>query len=163
MITLICKRIPITVNKEMHKNEQSHEMTQFRTESPPCLHCTNRYWSTAHPMDRSSNCLCIGCTTSTNLDRIRVSCNGSRSPQHATEQSRTHVYIYNTYGTYTLQTRAHRQAYAHTNTYSYTLHIHIRIHTQPKLTCTYTHACINTITQIKRHTHKILNAHSKHT
>jgi len=30
MITLICKRIPITVNKEMHKNEHSHEMMQFR-------------------------------------------------------------------------------------------------------------------------------------
>ena len=29
MITLICKRIPTTVNKEMHKNEHSHEMTRF--------------------------------------------------------------------------------------------------------------------------------------
>ena len=30
MITLICKCIPIMVNKEMHKNEHSHEMTRFR-------------------------------------------------------------------------------------------------------------------------------------
>jgi len=29
IITLICKRIPIMVNKEIHKNKHSHEMTRF--------------------------------------------------------------------------------------------------------------------------------------
>ena len=30
IISVTCKRIPTTVNKEVHKNEHSHEMTQFR-------------------------------------------------------------------------------------------------------------------------------------
>ena len=74
MISVTCKRIPTTVNKEMHKNEHSHEMTRFR----------NRIavWSSLHEpvliygssMERSSNRLCIGSTMSTNSDRVRVFC-----------------------------------------------------------------------------------------
>ena len=32
MIRVTCKRIPTTVNKKIHKNEHSHEMTQFQNQ-----------------------------------------------------------------------------------------------------------------------------------
>ena len=40
MISVTCKCIPATVNKEMYKNEHSHEMTQFRNRIAiwPSLH-----------------------------------------------------------------------------------------------------------------------------
>jgi len=75
MITLICKRISKTVNKEMHKNNTHMKWRGFGTESPSSFHCMNRYWSTDHPMEQSSNRHCIGSTTSTNPNRVRVSYN----------------------------------------------------------------------------------------
>ena len=87
----------------------------FETESSSGLHCTNWYWSADHPMDRSSNCLCIGSTTSTNFDRVRVSCNGPDLTKWAwiTEaRNCTHItysYILEHYHT---RTQAYTQAYA---------------------------------------------------
>ena len=104
MITLICKRIPTTVNRKNETKANTHmKWRSFGSESPSGLHCTNRYWSTDHPMNRSSNCLCIGSRTSTNLDRVRVSFNGQdltkRVPKYcSTQPTHTckHKYMLNT-------------------------------------------------------------------
>ena len=108
----------------------------FGTESPSGLHCMNWYWSTDHPMDRSSNRLCIGFTTSTNPDRVRVSCswvrispNGSESLKHATVHiSHTHTYL--NIITHVLKHTLKHTQYVHVlihvcnNMYTYNTYIH---------------------------------------
>ena len=93
MITLICKCIPTMVNKEMHKHEHSHEMTRFR----------NRIvvWSSLHELVRISGLFyrsvfetpVYRSTTSTNPDRIRVSCYRVRISRAGTgATTKTHTY-----------------------------------------------------------------------
>jgi len=81
-------------------------------------------------MDRSSNRLCIGSTTSTNSNRVRVSCNGSGShrtgPKHCSTQP-THTYKHK-YMLNTL-TRAYRYIHVYPHAYTYmSIHIHILMH-----------------------------------
>ena len=79
MISVTCKRIPTMVNKEIHKNGHSHEMTRFRNRIGvwSSLHEPVLIYGSSH--GSSSNRPCIGSTMSTNPDRVWVSCNGSGS------------------------------------------------------------------------------------
>ena len=133
MISVTCKRIPTTVNKEIHKNTQM-KWRGFGAESPSGLHCTNQYWSMDHLMDRSSNHHCIGSTTITIPDRVRVSCNGSGS--YRTNPKRC--------GTWPTHTYKHK----------YTINTH---------TCTRTHTCTPTYTYIYKHTHTYIHTICIHT
>jgi len=98
----------------------------FETKSPSGLHCTNQYESSDHPMGQFSNRHRIRSITSTNPDRVRVSCYrfGSheqvwnaiiRNQTH--EFTRTQVYI-RTHATY---------IYGYTPTYNY-IHTYTSIH-----------------------------------
>ena len=125
----------------------------FGSESPSGLHCTNRYWSTDHPMDQSSNRQCIGFITSTNSDRIRVSPNGSETLWHATIHTRWYT---NTY------VHIHVHIYVYTNTHNTHMHVHGKTHaytltptSHNKHKLTHTHNTTHTLT----HTHASNSQH----
>ena len=67
----------------------------FGTESPSGLHCTNRYWSSNRPMDRSSNRLCIGSIMNLKSGLPLVGLNHTSEsviPQHAIIHTCMHVH-----------------------------------------------------------------------
>ena len=95
MISVTCKRIPTMVNKEMHKNEHSHEMTRFlnRIVVWSSLHELVLVYGSSHssvfesPMYRVHN--------EHESDRVRVSCSWVRiartGPKHCNTQPTTYI------------------------------------------------------------------------
>jgi len=164
MIRVTCKCIPTTVNKEIHKNKHSHEMTQFR----------NRIvvWSSLHESVRifgSSH----GSVFESPLYRVHNRHN-SESPVTkfgSHELVRNAVTRYQTHreegeSTQTHDTLTHvpnTRAYTYTCTPTYILYRSIHIYTQ--YTHTYTNIYIPThthTTSARPSTHYHIYIHALH-
>ena len=130
MIRVTCKRIPITINKEIHKNKQSHEMTQFwnRIAVWSSLHEPILIYGSSHglvfksPVYRIHN----GHYSESSLDllqRVRISPNESETQQHAAEHTERKG------NQHTLIIHSHMYPYKHaTRAYTH-IRTHIRVYT----------------------------------
>ena len=135
MISVTCKCIPTTVNKELHKNEHSHEMTRF--------------WNRNH-------CLVFTAWTGTDLRIIpwiglRIAC--VSDPQRARIRiesgSPATVWISpNKFETLYMQPK-------HTKKYKYTLNTHP---STPTHTCTPTYIHIHTYIRVYTYIHSSTHA-----
>jgi len=138
----------------------------FGFESPSGLHWMNWYEPLNHPMDQFLNCQSIGFTTSTNPDRVWVSCYrfrshewvgnvATRNPTHELTRTYTRIHTHHIY----TRTHACTQAYVHTYTYSYTLiYIYIYISYIYVYIYSYTNTLIHTYTQTHAPTSKHMHA-----
>ena len=131
------------VNKKIEKNIHSHEMTQFWIESPSGLDRTNWYESLDQLMGRSSNRQRIGSITSTNPNRVQVSC-------YWAWISRV--------GLYHCNTQSHARINTHTHGYTCTsphagIHKHYMfIHSDTYIQI-HTFIYIRTLSSARAHTH----------
>jgi len=122
MITLICKRIPTTVNKKMHKNEHSHEMTRFRNQIA--------IWSSLHKpilIYRSSH----GSVFESPLYRV-----------HNEHESGLGPGLLQRSGSHRTNPKHCSTQPTHTYKHKYTINTH---------TCSRTHTCIPTYTYIYKY------------
>jgi len=113
-------------------------MSDFGTESPSGLHCTNWCRSSDHPTSPSLNCQCIGSITSTTLNLlwrvqftkwVRIAMTHNPTHEFTRTYTRTHTYTTYIHVHTCIHTRVHSQAYVHTYTYLYALNIHIYMQT----------------------------------
>ena len=123
IITLICKRIPTMVNKKIHKNKHSHEMTRFwsRIALWTSLHEPVLIYGSSHgsvfksPLCRVHNEHESGSGLGL-LQRVQILPNESKTLQQASEHMNSHkytlVHVYTPQHT-RINIRVHSVSYTH--------------------------------------------------
>ena len=101
MMSVICKCIQTTMNKEMHKNEHSHEMTRFRNRIAvrSSLHELVLIYGSSHgsvfesPVYRVHNGYEFGCPVTEFGSRERVWNAVTCNKTHREEKESTHTHL----------------------------------------------------------------------